>query len=109
MVLRFLYLAVVATLRLLVGRRGDLARDPEILILRHELAVVRRTTPRPRLAWSDRGLFAALARLLPACFPFAVAIVAITNAGTVAATRTASSLRPFPKGPVSSASPTAGT
>ncbi len=68
MALRFLYLALVAMLRLLVRRRSDLDRDAEIVILRHELAVLRRTTPRPRprLAWSDRALLAALARLLPA-------------------------------------------
>ncbi len=66
MALHFLYLALVATLRLLGRRRSDLARDTEIAILRHELAVLRRTTPRPRLAWSDRALLAALAQLLPA-------------------------------------------
>ena len=66
MALRFLYLALVVMLRLLVRRRSDLDRDAEIVILRHELAVLRRATPRPRLAWSDRALLAALARLLPA-------------------------------------------
>ena len=66
MALRFLYLALVAVLRLLVRRRSDLVRDAEIVILGHELAVLRRATPRPRLAWSDRALLAALARLLPA-------------------------------------------
>ena len=50
MALRFLYLALAATLQVLARRRSDLARDAEIVILRHELAVLRRTTPRPRLA-----------------------------------------------------------
>jgi putative transposase len=53
-------------MRLLARRRSDLARDAEIIIPRHELAVLRRTTPRARLAWSDRALLAAVARILPA-------------------------------------------
>ncbi len=55
MALRFLYLAFCAMLRLLIGRRGGLAREAEVVILRHELAVLRRTALRPRLDWSDRA------------------------------------------------------
>ena len=46
--------------------RSDTANEIEILVLRHQLAVLQRRTPRPRISWSDRAVIAALARLLPA-------------------------------------------
>ena len=42
------------------------AKEIEILLLRHQLAVLRRHTPRPRISRIDRAVIAALARLLPA-------------------------------------------
>ena len=46
--------------------RSDTIKDIEILVLRQELAVLQRRTPRPRMSWTDRALIAALTRLLPA-------------------------------------------
>src|SRR6478609_6547685 len=64
--LRLLYLHFLQVLRLvsLLGRPSS-TKDIELLVLRHEVAVLRRTNPRPRLDWADRAVFAALIRRLP--------------------------------------------
>jgi putative transposase len=45
--------------------RSDITKEIEILVLRHQLAVLQRRTPRPRISWTDRAVIAVLARLLP--------------------------------------------
>ena len=65
--LRLLYLIVNRFLsQLTLLGRATSSKDIELLVLRHEVAVLRRTNPKPRLDWADRAVFAALIRRLPA-------------------------------------------
>lgn len=66
MSLRLIYLVfcrIAGWLSLLA--RTTAAKDLEVLVLRHENALLRRQNPKPRLDWADRAALAALIRLLP--------------------------------------------
>ena len=64
--LRLLYLIFrqMVGVVLLLGRTSS-SKDVELLVLRHEVAVLRRTNPRPHIDWADRAVLAALIRRLP--------------------------------------------
>ena len=66
MLIRVLYLLMVQVFGgLVLLARSGTSKEVEILVLRHEVAVLRRQVARPKPDWADRAVIAALARLLP--------------------------------------------
>ena len=74
MCLRFVFLLITRCRRLRLSRREETWKTAEILILRHQLAVLQRRQPRrPKLNWADRALLAALLGVIPQSAPLGAA------------------------------------
>jgi putative transposase len=66
MLSKLAYLTLCRSIQLLaLAARGDAVKDLEILVLRHQLTVLYRQVPRPKLQPADRALLAAVSRVLP--------------------------------------------
>jgi len=101
---RLAYLTLCRSIQLLaLLARGDAAKDLELLVLRHQLSVLCRQVPRPRLEPADRALLAAISRVLPrsrwSCFLVKPETLLRWHRLDPAPRRTATSWRAFPRQP----------
>jgi putative transposase len=64
--LRLLYLITIRVFGWMLLSRSHASKDAEIMVLRHEVTVLRRQVARPEPDWADRAVLATLARPLPA-------------------------------------------
>jgi putative transposase len=97
---------MVALVAVLVRR--DVSKEAELLVLRHENAVLRRQVPRPRYESADRIWFAALSRLVPrrlwpAVFPVTPATILRWHRRLVAHTWTYTDRRRWGRPPTATA------
>jgi putative transposase len=76
---RLLYLILVRLCGwLALLPRSDNVKDTEILVLRHQIAVLQRQVRSPRLSWADRAILAALTRPLPTAHRRQLPLIIIT-------------------------------
>ncbi len=61
MTVRMLYLIFIRSGWMVLLARSAASKDAELLVLRQEVAILRRQNPNPRLVWADREVIAALA------------------------------------------------
>jgi hypothetical protein len=104
MCLRFVFLLITrATTWLRLSQRDETWKITEILILRHQLAVLQRQQPhRPNLTWADRALFAALLDVIPKARRNGLRLLITRTrscAGTAISSGTAGRPRPHAAGP----------
>jgi putative transposase len=95
---RLAYLTLCRSIQLLaLLARGDAAKDLELLVLRHQLSILRRQVPRPRLEPADRALLAAIQ---PRAAPIALVLLPC-QAGTLLGwhRRLVAGAWPYPRGP----------